>query len=995
MARKIVQDAFRFVSVRSPKPISSRTLKYAFVSYNTQTPSELFKNLSSIAQTKDGLLADKRRQLAGLVDNMRTKGLVMQDYDQLASKFSAHLLMSEYMSSATELSIDSFVKGVKSASLPNLNADELNLLWDVVFADLFLKGDAYLVQAAIKTLKLDFVYKHILGGAEPSKDAELLKETMSAVLVMPKALTLRGMPAPVEVATPRNFAAEKLAAMDTLLAVKQEIEALQVAQRAEAVRLQELVAKSQQVEIQESSDSAKKISGKKLTPAELEKYTSQIENHDVLTAAQLDKLSDTAKKTLSELRINAGSSLGKITEQLSQAAQKMGTEAASSLTAFEPVAQLNNEVIMQKGLTYGGLTPAPHQDINIVNPGERRLQMLSVADLKVLKQQFIEYQPGEIAHIENVLSGERKTRKTRRLSRYEEQYLYATENSREEERDTQSTDRYELSKEISRIVRSETASSTRSTTPQTNNSRYGTPILATEASSSTSSGSTTANNSAETYAKELVQRASERIYNRVVEQRSTNQIEEFEERNKHEIDNLAGTDNKVGIYRWVDKHYSMQLEDYGKKMYCNMMIPEPAALYIHKETTNAESKQAALQCPLNPTRSADMGRLQLPVLTPYLDIEKYFLFAQLYGIELPERPAMMRRCGEKTISIPNDWATAAPYLRTECVTDINVPDGYEAIKVYIDGTLQRPSGMGVGAGCELWCMTHVGGSGNTRWSQAHINFSIMGACISPLVLDKPLENNVPISFIVRGLAVINIDIEIVPTAATLQKWKDEAYFAILAAYREQKETYEERLEELLYEANNVENQYARNRMIEQHELYKGCVQILSDSVSTPTTRAMTTDAGAGYSYPSFEPETAFWDSKTVQFFETAFEWDSMTYSFAPYFYGRKNKWLEFMNRENADLLFQTFLQSGAASVSVPVRTGYERAVVYFLEHGVIWNGDLSLVPMPESRFAADLVSEFTRSSASPLPTTWEVDIPTNLVILQAAPNMGTTDTIVI
>jgi hypothetical protein len=71
-----------------------------------------------------------------------------------------------------------------------------------------------------------------------------------------------------------------------------------------------------------------------------------------------------------------------------------------------------------------------------------------MADLKVVNQQLQKYQLGEIAYIENVLSGEERERVHNRLERTEQQIITETEESASTERDLQTTERFELSQEL-------------------------------------------------------------------------------------------------------------------------------------------------------------------------------------------------------------------------------------------------------------------------------------------------------------------------------------------------------------------------------------------------------------------------------------------------------------------------------------------------------------------------------------------------------------------
>ena len=57
----------------------------------------------------------------------------------------------------------------------------------------------------------------------------------------------------------------------------------------------------------------------------------------------------------------------------------------------------------------------------------------------------------------------------------------------------------------------------------------------------------------------------------------------------------------------------------------------------------------------------------------------------------------------------------------------------------------------------------------------------------------------------------------------------------------------------------------------------------------------------------------------------------MVYFFYPYFWGKKQAWVEKSNIYDDDPLFTQFLQAGAARVVVPVPLAYVDAVLFYLE----------------------------------------------------------------
>ena len=118
----------------------------------------------------------------------------------------------------------------------------------------------------------------------------------------------------------------------------------------------------------------------------------------------------------------------------------------------------------------------------------------------------------------------------------------------------------------------------------------------------------------------------------------------------------------------------------------------------------------------------------------------------------------------------------------------------------------------------------------------------------------------------------------------------------------------------------------------------------------------------------------------AKFMEHAFEWRHMTYDFYPYYWAGKCRWKQLYRYENADPLFLNFLQAGMARVLVPVRPGSEKAVLFYLQTGQIWNG--GLIPTLQM----DLYNDYVRDLDTPVKNdsaqTWEIRIPTSLTVLQ-------------
>ena len=178
---------------------------------------------------------------------------------------------------------------------------------------------------------------------------------------------------------------------------------------------------------------------------------------------------------------------------------------------------------------------------------------------------------------------------------------------------------------------------------------------------------------------------------------------------------------------------------------------------------------------------------------------------------------------------------------------------------------------------------------------------------------------------------------------------------------------------------------ARNREIEREELKKSCLELVTRQRWSAFNAMVSNHSAEGY--PEFHPDEAEAEGAYIRFFENAFEWEQMTYIFYPYFWGRKANWTTVKQFDSADPIFQKFLQAGAARVQVPVRPGFEEAVLHYMRTGEIWTG--GEVPVIDDPQYLSVVQEIQAAQqaeeGTPVGDPWIVKVPTSLVMLQQNP----------
>ena len=218
---------------------------------------------------------------------------------------------------------------------------------------------------------------------------------------------------------------------------------------------------------------------------------------------------------------------------------------------------------------------SPPDDSITVPTGHGDARILGIADLMVVEQDLLRYQLGEIAHIENVLRSEVRSREFKTKDTIEQTLTTETETTEDKEKDLSSTERFELQTESQSVI-SQNASREAGLTIHAS---YGPSVDATanfNASSSTSAQQSTAASSS--FAREIATKAVDRVQTRTPTRRTVTTIHVTEENNLHSFDNKAGNSDIIGVYRFVDKIYRAQIVNYGKRLMLEFIVPELSLL---------------------------------------------------------------------------------------------------------------------------------------------------------------------------------------------------------------------------------------------------------------------------------------------------------------------------------------------------------------------------------------------------------------------------------
>ena len=605
----------------------------------------------------------------------------------------------------------------------------------------------------------------------------------------------------------------------------------------------------------------------------------------------------------------------------------------------------------------------------ISSPSLKGVVNLGVADFRRVEQEVCCYVPGEVSHIENILAKEYKEKATRSLVSSEVTTEVTSEREVENLTDTTSTERNELQNEASSVIDEEKSKSS-AANASVSGKKFGISFGVSGSSSNSSSTSTSDSNSqAQTYAQEITERALERVVEKVSRKRTSRVLREFEENNKHGFDNTKGENHITGVYRWVDKVYENQIVNYGKRLTYEFSIPEPSrylkeALYLEPQEETSDLNLATPSLPTHPINLTDIN------ISSASDINEgnYQLIAGKYNADVSSPDDEYLKIGKAFIKEDRSYDS-----QSYGFNEIEVPNGYIATSGIIKwAVLARNHG-------DRYLSIALGDARKTVFEStgdtAFYNFS------------DTYVGNIPFSFFSSHVFTghFNVTVNCKRTDESYKKWQDETYKAILDAYNDRVQEYNDFQLSQQDITTQEEGEFLKfnsafNRSMEKRELKRLAIELLTKSTNITISKDnyVTVDEKPQIkATEEFEQHAA-----TVKFFEQAFDWEIMAYQLHPYYYAKKDNWDKLITqKEDADPIFQAFLQSGMATMTAPVRPGFETAVNWYMSTGEVWNGQ-GLVTDINDELYLSAVEEMLEITGQPVGEPWKTRIPTSLTIVQ-------------
>lgn len=598
-------------------------------------------------------------------------------------------------------------------------------------------------------------------------------------------------------------------------------------------------------------------------------------------------------------------------------------------------------------------------------------KQIGVAEYLRLEQSIHCYLEGEVSHIENIMAREYREKSTRRLIRSEETTTTASETEREQLTDTTTADRFEMQSEVDKVIQQASDRAFSVNSGYNKNNFY----LNANASFASSTSIEDSTHQAVTTAKEITERTLDRVIKRVSEERIRKITEEFEENNKHGFDNRKGDNHVVGVYRRVDKLYKNQIYNYGKRMMFEFMIPNPAKLHELGMKVNSVSSKTLIP-PIDPRTSTELRMDNYKALNE----TNAAYWAGIYNAEIKPFPEKYISVGK---SLSGDFTGASNNIEYfSSKDDISIPEGYQAISASVtinavdNGHNADGKGVIVNVGNEKFDDT-------TKIALVHKKIPNIGFnSISNFKDSVPFSATFANYF--SGSVTASVRCEL--TLEAENQWKQETFKAILDAYHEALDEYKRQSAEEDAKAVTIKDTNPGfYREIENIILRKNCISYLIDQ-----------NPNAKYTYGKnfSNSEEYFGDyeikvnkdlddyASFVKFIEQAFEWNIISYSFYPFYWGPRNEWqTKYQFDVSNDPTFRAFMQAGLARVIVTVTPGFEEAVQLYLTTGKIWNG--GQVPVVGDKLYRDLIADVKKPTGETVGKAWLTRVPTSLTILQA------------
>ncbi len=597
-----------------------------------------------------------------------------------------------------------------------------------------------------------------------------------------------------------------------------------------------------------------------------------------------------------------------------------------------------------------------------------------------VEDKVIGYEPGAIAKIVNIPASATKSRETSLRVRTEESSEAETSESTSKETSVETDERSTLhtmsQDQISFEMGAKAAGGF--------SASYGPVSVEASAESSMAFGSSSASSTASEYAKSVIEKAVERINRSKRELTRRSRIVEVTDLEKEGYDNSRGS-NVTAVYHWVNEVHEARLLNYGSRLLMEFLIPRPGAVLLWSMTSAAQSSLPTAPTPPD---------LRIEDIEPgsFTDL------LEEYGITDAPPPPVGYRFVSKVLTVAEDLKDQTDTRKNYVVADgtLAIPEGYYVKRYWAALLTTRPRDASFKA-------TDRDPLRDARYAMAvgdHY-YSLSGKRTEGFYREHDPEKDVRIyprtgvmPIVVTGIedrsATVTVILGCLPTPELMMQWRMEMYAAIQQGYQRKLSEYEDklRLARMSQALSGAPRNPEQNRSFERDEIKRSAISMLT--AQHYESFWATTQRGP-LEIPGIRIDEAKVEGEYVEFFERSCEWTQIEYLLYPYFWSDPEKtWLQSLQMRMDDLKHEEFLKAAYARVVVPVRPGFEAAMLTYLsnpDRPVIWDTqNFADVDMDDELYFPIWKAIMERQGQSEIAPeqvgeAWRFNVPTNHQII--------------
>lgn len=504
-----------------------------------------------------------------------------------------------------------------------------------------------------------------------------------------------------------------------------------------------------------------------------------------------------------------------------------------------------------------------------------------VGDLLLVEQDLRRYELGELADVETIMRGERREHTVRKINRTSQTTTTQTAFEQEQSSSLKTDERFALSTQAQ-----QTAEQSLGIQAGVNVSgKFGPVQVGASVNASFNTSKSSSQSTSQDYAKTVTEEATQRVMSSIKESSSITILSETQDTSLRGFNNEKGATHVNGLYRWIDKIYDARLLNYGRRLMLTLAVPEPAAFYrglIQQQTTEA---MAELVEPVPPS-GIDRFSGEVPAdgapfqgIESYLDLDEanYAKLAALYdvGVDPPPPPTLT---GSKAFTHPDamqaksmpehDFGSELSYMSADNTLTVDpsyrmthlavfAPKGSAGgFDSYVDALKLGEDGKGdedillVQVGNRTFNLTAAKGDNGDKivvtnfntWFEIKDEDDSFGGLVQPAI-------PVTITALFEGMLTFTVLYKAVLTDAAYQAWQASTYATIIGGYNAKRQAYDQAravAESQAQSASDAKTLTLRDdqyRSIEQAELKRGCIDLMSQGSATGRTSIAVDEAG--------------------------------------------------------------------------------------------------------------------------------------------------------